>query len=71
MTNTNEPLIHTSKGNLPISSLEYKTGFDWMPNGCVFWEEHILDGEIVRRSAHPFILPIGSKLEIHGGSLNG
>ena len=71
MVDTQEPLIFTTKGNVPVSSLQYKTGYDWMPNGCVFWEEYRLNDEVVRRSAHPFILPVGTKMEIHGGSLNG
>jgi len=64
-------LIHTTKGNLPVDDLTYKNGFDWQPNGVVFWEEHRLGEEIVKRSAHAFVLPVGTKLELTGGTFNG
>ena len=64
------PLIYTSKGNVPIESLEYKTGFDFDQGGCTFWEEHSLDGEIVRRSAHRYALPI-QEVTVKQGLING
>ena len=47
-----EPLIYTSKGNLPISSLTYK--HEWFEDDAAitFAEEYRLDGELVKRSAH-------------------
>lgn len=47
-----EPLIYTSKGNLPISSLTYK--HEWFEDdvAITFAEEYRLDGELVKRSAH-------------------
>lgn len=60
--NIAEPLVVTSKGNLPVSELEYRTG--WAdesgnpadlranPAAVVFWEEHWHQGECVKRSAH-------------------
>lgn len=47
-----EPLIYTSKGNLPISSLEYR--HEWQDNddAIAFIEEYRLDGEIVKRAVH-------------------
>jgi hypothetical protein len=48
----NEPLIWTSKGNLPLSSLAYKTSWEDTPTYTAFVEEHTLDGEVVKRSVH-------------------
>lgn len=46
------PLIYTSKGNLPIASLEYFHEREDSPNGIMFIEGYKLDGEIVKRAAH-------------------
>ena len=48
---TDEPLIYTTKGNLPISSLEFK--FWWMDNDVQvsYHEQYLLDGEVVKESA--------------------
>jgi hypothetical protein len=60
--NLDVPLVFTSKGNLPLSDLEYRSG--WAdengapaalkadPAAVVFWEEHWHQGECVKRSAH-------------------
>jgi len=64
-----DALIHTSKGNMKLSDLTYKNGFDWQPNGVVVWEEHWLGDEIVKRSAHAYVLPVGTKLELSGGQI--
>jgi hypothetical protein len=47
-----EPLIYTSKGNLPISSLTYR--HEWLEDdvAITFVEEYSLNGEIVKKSAH-------------------
>jgi hypothetical protein len=49
---TDEPLVYTTKGNLPISSLEYR--HEWIEDevAITFAEEYRLNGEIVKRSAH-------------------
>jgi hypothetical protein len=49
---TDEPLVYTTKGNLPISSLEYK--HEWIEDdvAITFTEEYRLNGELVKRSAH-------------------
>lgn len=47
-----EPLIYTSKGNLPIASLQYRHEWTETENETVFVEEYRLDGEIVKRSVH-------------------
>lgn len=48
------PLIYTSKGNLPISSLEYGTRWEDAPDYIKFVEIYTLDGEVVRESAHVY-----------------
>ena len=50
----NEPLIYTSKGNLPISSLVYQTAWEDQPEYTKFMERYLLDGEVVKESAHVF-----------------
>lgn len=47
-----EPLIYTTKGNMPVSELDYSTS--WGENGeeIAFAEEYRHQGEIVRRSVH-------------------
>lgn len=49
-----EPLIWTSKGNLPISSLEYRTEWINSEDFITFSEYHLLDGEIVKASTHAY-----------------
>ena len=47
-----EPLIYTSKGNLPIASLTYR--HEWLEDdvAITFVEEYSLNVEIVKESAH-------------------
>jgi hypothetical protein len=47
-----EPLIHTTKGNVPVASLEYSTAWEDTPEYTKFIETYRLGGEIVRESAH-------------------
>ena len=49
-----EPLIYTSRGNLPISSLDYETRWEDMPDYIKFVEVYRLDDEVVRESAHVY-----------------
>ncbi len=51
-----EPLIYTSKGNLPLSMLEYKHYREDSPGAIVFIEEYLLNGESVKRAVH--VLPV-------------
>lgn len=48
-----EPLIHTSKGNVPVSSLDYSVEWD-IQEEYVKLTERYTDkaGEVVRESAH-------------------
>lgn len=47
-----EPLIYTSKGNLPIASLDYKHEWSEDDDAITFTEEYRLNGELVKRSTH-------------------
>jgi hypothetical protein len=49
-----EPLIYTTKGNLPAASLRYETA--WLVNDdfIKFTERHWLGEEVVKESAHVF-----------------
>lgn len=51
-TTVEEPLVYTTKGNLPLSSLKYR--HEWLEDdvAITFAEEYTLDGEVVRRNAH-------------------
>lgn len=50
-----EPLIYTSKGNLPISSLTYQTGWDITDTYIKFCERYLdEDGNVVKESAHVY-----------------
>ncbi len=47
-----EPLIYTTKGNLPIASLQYSHRWEEDDVAITFIEEYRLDGEVVKRNAH-------------------
>ncbi len=49
-----EALIWTTKGNLPVSILEYKTEWINSEDFITFSEYHLLDGEIVKASTHAY-----------------
>lgn len=52
-----EPLIWTTKGNVPISSLQYQTAWDIKPTYYKFMERYIdAAGEVVKESAHVYQL---------------
>lgn len=50
------PLIWTTKGNLPVASLEYHIGWEFNDDSIVFREQYRLDGEIVKENAHVRLL---------------
>jgi hypothetical protein len=52
----NEPLIWTSKGNLPEKDLEYSKNWEFKDDSIKFSETYKLNGEIVKQSAHVFVL---------------
>lgn len=47
-----EPLIYTSRGNLPIADLAYSTRWEDRPDATVFVEEYRLGDEVVKSSVH-------------------
>jgi len=49
-----EPLIYTTKGNVPASSLTYRT--EWMVNDdfIKFTERYLMGDEVVKESAHVY-----------------
>jgi hypothetical protein len=49
---TETPLVWTSKGNLPITDLEYRTEWRDDANNTTFIETYIYAGEIVKQSVH-------------------
>lgn len=49
------PHIYTSRGNLPIASLEYATRWEDAPTYLKFVETYRLAGEVVRESAHVYV----------------
>lgn len=50
------PLIWTTKGNLPVDSLEYYIGWEITEDSIVFKEQYRLEGEIVKENAHVKLL---------------
>ena len=49
-----EPLIYTSKGNLPVSSLTYQTRWELTDTYIKFSERHLLGDEVVKESHHVY-----------------
>jgi hypothetical protein len=47
-----EPLIWTTKGNLPVSQLRYETAWQDSPDCVVFRETYYLGDEVVKQSVH-------------------
>lgn len=47
-----QPLIYTTKGNVPVDSLEHRPRWEDHPEATVFVDEYFLDGESVKRSVH-------------------
>lgn len=67
--NTDTPLIYTAKGNLPISSLNEKKGWDFTNTSIVYWEEYYQGDELVKRNAAVFQLPEGTCFNLQNGNL--
>jgi hypothetical protein len=51
----NEPLIYTSKGNLPISSLKYSYKWGDYVDCVIFSEIYELGEEVVKKSCHVYV----------------
>lgn len=52
---TDQPLIWTTKGNLPIASLQYSHAWEETTEYLKFSETYTLDGEVVKQSAHVYV----------------
>jgi hypothetical protein len=50
----NEPMIYTTLGNVPASQLTYQTEWDDKPEYTKFTERYLLNGEVVKESAHVY-----------------
>jgi hypothetical protein len=53
---SDEPLIWTAKGNLPVASLRHVTKREDVPGTAVLIEEWYLGEELVKRNVH--VLPL-------------
>lgn len=51
-----EPLIFTTKGNIPVAGLEHQVEWRVSPEQIIFTETYLLDGEVVKQSAHVKVL---------------
>lgn len=51
-----EPLIYTTKGNIPIASLTHQTEWRITEKVIVFIERYLLGDEIVKESSHVKLL---------------
>ncbi len=49
-----EPLIFTTKGNVPVAQLTYRTAWVVNDDFIKFTEQHLLGDEVVKESAHVF-----------------
>ena len=59
-----EPLIWTTKGNLPMKDLTCKRYWQDMPDVLMFVEEYWMGEEMVKRGAHGYLkhgVPIGTE----------
>jgi hypothetical protein len=68
---TEEPLVYTSKGNLPLASLKFSDSWEFDPGGITYVSQYALDGEVVQRSAARYQLPQGLNINVQQGALNG
>ncbi|TAL45095.1 MAG: hypothetical protein EPN91_03110, partial [Salinibacterium sp.] len=52
-----EPLIYTSKGNVPEASLRYEQG--WVNDGDILWhhQQWFLGDEMVKNNVHGIKMP--------------
>lgn len=55
MPTTAEPLIWTTKGNLPVASLRYETAWHDDEKQVIFRERYYLDDELVRQNVHTLL----------------
>lgn len=65
-----EPLIHTSLGNVPISELECKVEWQFDQEGIFFIEEYYYGDALVKRSAHRYQYNGTQQVPVQG-NING
>lgn len=51
-----EPLIYTTKGNLPVAALTHAVEWRVTPEQIIFIESYLLGDEVVKQSSHVHIL---------------
>ena len=67
-----EPLIFTTKGNVPVSTLIRAVAWEFSPTQITVKETYTDDaGEVVKESRDIFILPANMQIEYKEGLLNG
>jgi hypothetical protein len=74
MNPNDEPLIYTTKGNLPVASLEYRHQWTEDDVAITFIEEYLLDGEVVKRNSHARLkkgLEMAIQNQLFGMNQNG
>ena len=49
-----DPLVHTSKGNLPVAECEHYIEWNDMETTMVFTEWYVHEGETVRKDVHVY-----------------
>ena len=54
--NMTQPLVYTTKGNLPVADLTHEVEWRVSDDQIVFVETYRLDGEVVKQSSHVKIL---------------
>jgi len=68
--NHDNPLLYTSKGNIPFDGLVHKPLWEFDETGISFIEEYWLGGECVKRSVARFQYPPGTTLNLTQGDLS-
>lgn len=51
-----QPLIFTTKGNIPLEGLEHQVAWKVTPEQIIFTETYLLGGEVVKQSSHVKVL---------------
>lgn len=51
-----EPLIYTTKGNVPVSSLEARPEWEIGDSRIVFKDRYFLNDELVKESQHVYLI---------------
>jgi len=50
----NEPLIHTTIGNVPVASLQHEVEWRMTDSVVHFTERYLSDGTVVRQDSHVY-----------------